>query len=151
MLFTYHQAGGDHVVKRTGTERAHALEQNWFAHDQLVSELIKDGDRPIARLRFAVWRDNRDQVAESYVAWKTWGTQFESELFDKVYSVFLDRTWARHRDAILEACTTSRSPSKRRLLFLAQIAVELAAYVSSEPGPGGEPMYEWIEIREVMD
>src|ERR1700727_1759754 len=29
-------------------------------------------------------------------------------------------------------------------------AVELAAYVSSEPGPGGEPLYEWIDIREVM-
>lgn len=29
-------------------------------------------------------------------------------------------------------------------------AVEIAAYVSSEPGPGGEPMLEWIEIREVM-
>jgi hypothetical protein len=29
-------------------------------------------------------------------------------------------------------------------------AVELAAYVSSEPGPGGEPMYEWIDVREVM-
>ena len=29
-------------------------------------------------------------------------------------------------------------------------AVELAAYVSSEPGPGGTPMYEWIDVREVM-
>ncbi len=29
-------------------------------------------------------------------------------------------------------------------------AVALAAYVSSEPGPGGEPLYEWIEVREVM-
>ena len=29
-------------------------------------------------------------------------------------------------------------------------AVELAAYISSEPGPGGEPLYEWIDIREVM-
>src|SRR5919109_1386249 len=29
-------------------------------------------------------------------------------------------------------------------------AVELAAYVSSQPGPGGEPMYEWIDVREVM-
>src|SRR3954468_18032616 len=28
-------------------------------------------------------------------------------------------------------------------------AVELAAHVSSEPGPGGEPMYEWIDVREV--
>src|SRR3954453_19695686 len=29
-------------------------------------------------------------------------------------------------------------------------AVELAAYVSSEPGPGGDPMYEWIDVREGM-
>jgi hypothetical protein len=29
-------------------------------------------------------------------------------------------------------------------------AVEIAAFVSSEPGPGGAPMHEWIEIREVM-
>ena len=29
-------------------------------------------------------------------------------------------------------------------------AVELAAYVSSEPGPGGEPLYEWIDVRELM-
>ena len=25
-----------------------------------------------------------------------------------------------------------------------------AAYVSSEPGPGGESLYEWIDVREVM-
>ena len=29
-------------------------------------------------------------------------------------------------------------------------AVELAAYVSSEPGPGGEPLYEWVDVREAM-
>jgi hypothetical protein len=29
-------------------------------------------------------------------------------------------------------------------------ALEVAAYVSSEPGPGGTPMYEWIDVREVM-
>ena len=29
-------------------------------------------------------------------------------------------------------------------------AVELAAYVSSEPGPGGAPLFEWIDVREVM-
>ena len=31
-----------------------------------------------------------------------------------------------------------------------QRALEVAAYVSSEPGPRGEPMYEWIDVREVM-
>jgi len=29
-------------------------------------------------------------------------------------------------------------------------AVELAAYVSGGPGPGGQPLYEWVDIREVM-
>ena len=29
-------------------------------------------------------------------------------------------------------------------------ALEIAAWVSSEPGPGGEPLYEWIDVREVM-
>ena len=29
-------------------------------------------------------------------------------------------------------------------------ALELAAYVSSEPGPGGKPLYEWIEVRQIM-
>jgi hypothetical protein len=30
-------------------------------------------------------------------------------------------------------------------------AHEVAAYVSSAPGPKGEPIHEWIEVREVMD
>ena len=30
-------------------------------------------------------------------------------------------------------------------------AVELAAYVSSEPGPGGKPLYEWIQDRQIME
>jgi hypothetical protein len=30
-------------------------------------------------------------------------------------------------------------------------ALEIAAYVSSEPGPGGKPLYEWIDVRQVME
>jgi hypothetical protein len=29
-------------------------------------------------------------------------------------------------------------------------ALEIAAYISSEPGPRGEPLYEWLDVREVM-
>ncbi len=76
-----------------------------------------------------MWRNNRDQIAESFVAWKIWGTQFEPELFEMVYRVFLDGTWADDRDAIIRACNESKSPSKRRLLFVALIACELAAYM----------------------
>jgi hypothetical protein len=30
-------------------------------------------------------------------------------------------------------------------------AHEIAAYVSSAPGQGGQPIYEWIEVRRIMD
>lgn len=30
-------------------------------------------------------------------------------------------------------------------------AEEIAAYVSSGPGPGGKPIHEWIEVRQVME
>jgi hypothetical protein len=30
-------------------------------------------------------------------------------------------------------------------------ALEIAAYVSSEPGPGGKPLFEWIDVRQVME
>jgi hypothetical protein len=30
-------------------------------------------------------------------------------------------------------------------------AHEVAAYVSSAPGKGGEPVYEWLEVRPFMD
>jgi hypothetical protein len=29
-------------------------------------------------------------------------------------------------------------------------ALEIAAHISSEPGPGGTPLHEWIDVREVM-
>jgi hypothetical protein len=31
-----------------------------------------------------------------------------------------------------------------------QRAHEVAAYVSSAPGPGGQPIYEWIEVRPML-
>ena len=31
-----------------------------------------------------------------------------------------------------------------------QRAYEIAAHVSSAPGPGGQPIHEWIEVRPVM-
>jgi hypothetical protein len=31
-----------------------------------------------------------------------------------------------------------------------QRAHEVAAYVSSAPGPAGQPIYEWIEVRPLM-
>jgi hypothetical protein len=69
------------------------------------------------------------------------------------------RTWVRYggRDA---APVTTHGPHPETSDLVAgwwmidvesrERAIELAAYVSSEPGPGGEPLYEWIDVREVM-
>jgi len=67
------------------------------------------------------------------------------------------RTWVRHGgpDA---APVTDDGPADGDLVAgwyrvdvaSRERAVELAAYVSSEPGPGGTPLYEWIEVREIM-
>jgi hypothetical protein len=29
-------------------------------------------------------------------------------------------------------------------------ALEIAAFASSVPGPGGEPLHEWLDVREIM-
>lgn len=69
------------------------------------------------------------------------------------------RTWVRYGGPGAAPVTTDDQLSETNGLiagwYLVDVdsherAVELAAYVSSEPGPGGEPLYEWIEVREVM-
>jgi len=112
--------------------RAHALEQNWVEHDRLLAELLGDGDRPIARLRFALWRGELARVPEIHQAWKTWGAPFEPELFDRVFAIILEGSWPRDREVLIRQCLEARSPSKRRLAFLTQIAAELAGF-AGEP------------------
>ena len=69
------------------------------------------------------------------------------------------RTWVRYSGPDAAPVTTDGPhPETSELVagwYLIDVesyerALELAAYVSSEPGPGGEPLYEWIDIREVM-
>ncbi len=69
------------------------------------------------------------------------------------------RTWVRYggRDA---APVTTDGPHPETSDLIAgwymidvesrERAFELASYLSSEPGPRGEPLYEWIDVREIM-
>jgi len=70
-----------------------------------------------------------------------------------------DRTWVRYGGPGAAPVTTDGQPPGTGDLvagwYMVDVesherAVELAAYVSSEPGPGGTPLYEWIDVREVM-
>ncbi len=69
------------------------------------------------------------------------------------------RTWVRYGGPDAAPVTTDGPhPETSDLIagwFMIDVesherALEIAAYVSSEPGPGGEPLYEWIDVREVM-
>src|SRR4029079_8290079 len=68
------------------------------------------------------------------------------------------RTWVRYAGQDAAAVTTDGPlPETSDLVagwYMIDVesherAVELAAYVSSETGTGGEPLYEWIDVREV--
>lgn len=88
------------------------------------------------------------------------GEQLEStgELVD-AHALTPARTWVRYGGPDAAPVLTDGPPPGSSDLvagwYMVDVAsheraVEIAAYVSSEPGPGGEPMYEWIDVREVM-
>jgi hypothetical protein len=70
-----------------------------------------------------------------------------------------ERTWVRYGGPDAAPVTTDGPhPETSDLVagwFMIDVdsherALEVAAFASSEPGPGGEPMYEWIDVREIM-
>jgi hypothetical protein len=70
-----------------------------------------------------------------------------------------ERTWVRYDGPDAAPVTTDGPlPETSDLVagwFMIDVesrerALEVAAYVSSEPGPAGEPLHEWIDVREIM-
>ena len=84
--------------------------------------------------------------------------QESGELID-VAALTPARTWVRYGGADAAPVTTDGPhPETSDLIagwYLLDVetrerALEIAALISSEPGPGGEPLHEWIDVREVM-
>jgi tetratricopeptide (TPR) repeat protein len=96
--------------------RAHALEQNWLAHDQVVASLRNAGDRPIARFRFGLWRGDRERMIEARAAWAGFAGARDAVVGDGVL-VDSRRSVKTHRDELIACVMTSNSPSKRRIAF----------------------------------
>jgi hypothetical protein len=70
-----------------------------------------------------------------------------------------ERTWVRYGGPDAAPVTTDGPlPETSDLVagwFMIDVAsyeraLEVAAYASSAPGPGGEPIHEWLELREIM-
>ncbi|HEX6500129.1 MAG TPA: YciI family protein [Micromonosporaceae bacterium] len=84
--------------------------------------------------------------------------QQRGELVD-VQALSPERTYVRYGGPDAAPVTTDGPfPETKELAagwFLIDVesearAREVAAYVSSAPGKGGQPVYEWIEVRPVM-
>ncbi|MCW5808703.1 MAG: hypothetical protein KIT31_40510, partial [Deltaproteobacteria bacterium] len=117
----------DLVNARWEVARAHALEENWVAHDLLVGELLAaDADLPFYRMRYAWWRGDLETVrAIRDESGKRAARGFEPELIGKLYEILLDGAWPRHRDAVIERASRP-TPSRRRSAFIAQLAADAA-------------------------
>jgi hypothetical protein len=83
----------------------------------------------------------------------------ESGEFVDAQALTPTRTWVRYGGPDAAPVTTDGPhPETSELVagwFMIDVetherALEVAAYVSSEPGPGGTPLYEWIDVREIM-
>lgn len=70
-----------------------------------------------------------------------------------------ERTWVRYGGPDAAPVTTDGPHPETSDLaagwYLVDVesrerAIEIAAYISSEPGPGGGPLYEWIDVRQYM-
>jgi hypothetical protein len=92
----------------------------------MVARLREESDRPLARLRFAVWRGDRAAMLDAREKWNLIPTVFEPKLMSLLFTTLIDGTWARDREHALELAMTSGSSSKRSLGFVAQIIAEVA-------------------------
>jgi hypothetical protein len=77
----------------------------------------------------------------------------------EVHALTPTRTWVRYGGSGAAPVTTEGPhPETSDLIagyYMVDVesherALEIAAYISSEPGPDGKPLHEWIDVREVM-
>lgn len=82
----------------------------------------------------------------------------ESGEFVDAQGLSPDGLYVRYGGPDADPVTDSPFPDGKELIagwYLVDVeseqrALEIAAHVSSAPGKGGQPIFEWIEVREVM-
>lgn len=109
--------------------RGLAVSGQWDAYDKLEADLVAAGiDRPLSRARYAWWRRDWPKLATFRASVTTMDRALWPGLIDLVLSVFLEGTWARDRDRLVEASTATMEGSKRRCSFICQLVAETAAF-----------------------
>jgi tetratricopeptide (TPR) repeat protein len=109
--------------------RVWALEQRWDLHEQQLEILGRmEGDRSIARARYAWWRGDLVAVKamRSHVVN---ALSFEPRLVDALFSVLIDEDgWSRVRSALMAVALDESTPNRRRRAFIAQLVAEAASF-----------------------
>jgi tetratricopeptide (TPR) repeat protein len=128
--------------------RAQALEQRWAAYDRLVVELMPHGDRPLGRMRIALWRgDLGEAVAQRDKLSVLRG--FPTAFLELLHEAITAQAWPVHRAALLGHVLGSTSPSLRRRAFLAQLCAEVAG--ASGDLPACLAMIEYAVAHGLFD
>jgi len=100
---------------------AYALDDRWDDYDRLATWLLSRGsDRPVQRMRAALWRGDLAAVPAMVAA----VIDFDRVMLDAIATVAEPDSWNRRRVTIVEHL---RQPGpRRRRAFLLQVAAELA-------------------------
>jgi serine/threonine-protein kinase len=105
--------------------RAHGLEQDWATYDRLVADLAAQSDRPIGRLRIALWRGDLAEAAAQRAKLSAL-RGFPPEFLELIYEAIAEQAWPARRDALVGHVLGAPTPSLRRRTFLAQLCAEAA-------------------------
>jgi serine/threonine-protein kinase len=109
--------------------RSLAVSGQWDAYDKLEADLVASGvDRPLSRARYAWWRRDWTKLATFRASVTMMDRALWPGLLNLVLSVFLEGTWARHREPLVGASTATMGGSKRRCSFICQLVAECAAF-----------------------
>ena len=127
--------------------RAHALEQNWSVYDQIVAGLTHERDRPVSRLRIALWRGDLEATANARAGLFT--NVFEPALMALFASAAVDGRWFERREEGLQLVLGSQSPSKRRRAFAGQLIAEAAGHAGD--GAACAAMIEYAVDQGLFD
>ena len=156
-----HRAGGA-VPQRTAAARAGgytASERRSSMPRYLLLKHYRGGPEPYRP--FPPMNEWEPEDVDAHMAFLRRVTEMLKESGEYVDGQALrpERTWVRYGGPEEDPVTADgSSPEASELIagwYMIDVdsrerALELAAHVSSEPGPGGEPLYEWIDVREVM-
>jgi serine/threonine-protein kinase len=102
-----------------------ALAGRWDEHDRRVADLVVAYDRPLIRLRHALWRTDLGAIRALRAVEATMKRQIDPRVVTAMFEATLDGAWPAARLRMLEVVAEPRLFARRRALY-AQFAAEVA-------------------------